>query len=231
MMNGIIYKPSCRKGKGVLFSREYSSMRADYLSMLRSNLPAVFGLAILICVFVAGCSRTPQPAVGTAPTSVPVRLSTVEPTVVSVPLATVAPTNVTAPTLEPVPTNAPVSTAIGATPTLTSGILTVVDSANRKVTLTGKPQRIVSLAPSTTEMVYALGAGDRMVGADTFSDYPAAAKDLPRISDGFNQNYEQIVALKPDLVLAAGITAPEVIKKARGLEFECFGSRFRPHDF
>lgn len=56
-----------------------------------------------------------------------------------------------------------------------------------------------------------------MVGADTFSDYPAAAKDLPRVSDGFNPNYEQVVALKPDLVLAAGITAPEVIKKLEDL--------------
>lgn len=63
-----------------------------------------------------------------------------------------------------------------------------------------RPERIVSLAPSVTEMVYAVGAGDRVVGVDRFSDYPPDARKKPRIGD-MNVNYERVVALKPDLVI------------------------------
>lgn len=98
-------------------------------------------------------------------------------------------------------------------PTPASAAVTVTDSAGRTTTFATVPQRIISLAPSTTEIVCALGACDKLVGVDTFSDFPASVKTLPRISDGFNPNYEAIVAAQPDLVLAAGITAPDVISK------------------
>jgi iron complex transport system substrate-binding protein len=82
----------------------------------------------------------------------------------------------------------------------------------------GIPQRIVSLAPSTTELAYALDLAPQLLAVDDFSNYPVAAGDLPKIG-GSNgaYNYEQIVALKPDVVLAAGITAPDAVQKLEGL--------------
>ena len=62
--------------------------------------------------------------------------------------------------------------------------------------------RIVSLAPNVTEMIYALGAGDLLAGADVASDFPAAAKGLPKVGNGLTPNIEKIVALKPTLVIA-----------------------------
>src|SRR5437764_5461241 len=63
------------------------------------------------------------------------------------------------------------------------------------------PRRIVSLAPNVTEIVFALGAGDRLVGTDDFSDEPARAKSLPKVG-GVQPDVEKIVALRPDLVIA-----------------------------
>lgn len=63
------------------------------------------------------------------------------------------------------------------------------------------PQRIISLAPHVTELLYAVGAGKQLVGADVSSDYPAAAKQLPRIGDYSRVNFERIAALRPDLVI------------------------------
>ena len=68
---------------------------------------------------------------------------------------------------------------------------------------TGELQRrIVSLAPHLTELVFAAGAGDALVGVVEYSDYPVAAKSLPRIGDAFRIDIERVIALNPDLVLA-----------------------------
>lgn len=67
--------------------------------------------------------------------------------------------------------------------------------------LQSTPERIISLAPDITEIVYALGLGDKLVGATTYCTYPEAAKKLPR-TGGFGQyNFEAILSLKPDLVI------------------------------
>ncbi len=80
-------------------------------------------------------------------------------------------------------------------------------------------ERVISLAPHLTEMVYALGAGDQLVGVMRFSDYPAEAKKLPVIGDAYALNYEQIVAAKPTLVLAwKGGTPEKQIEKLRSLK-------------
>lgn len=63
-------------------------------------------------------------------------------------------------------------------------------------------RRIVSLAPNITELLFAAGAGARIAGASAYSDYPAAASRLPRIGDAFRFDYERILALQPDLVVA-----------------------------
>jgi iron complex transport system substrate-binding protein len=116
----------------------------------------------------------------------------------------------------PVPTALPQATAVPAptiAPTAAHAGITLTDAAGRTVTLPGAPARILSLAPSNTEIVCALGACDKLIGRDQFSDYPEQVKSVPVLSDGFNPNYEQIVAAKPDLVLVAAIFSPDTIKK------------------
>jgi iron complex transport system substrate-binding protein len=81
------------------------------------------------------------------------------------------------------------------------------------------PKKIVSLAPSVTEILFALGRGDRLVGVTTFCDYPPQAQKIARIGDFINPNVEAVVAKKPDVVIGvSGATDPE---KAR--EMERFG--------
>ncbi len=121
----------------------------------------------------------------------------------------------------PQPTPAPpTSVSTPASPVAaaaTSSAVTLTDDAGRRVTLYATPQRIVSLAPSTTEIAFALGIGNRIVAADTYSDYPAEAKNLPKIKT-FPVNFEQVVSLQPDLVLAAGIQSQDDIKKLSDLK-------------
>ena len=78
---------------------------------------------------------------------------------------------------------------------------TLTDHLGRRVTLPERPQRIVSLAPSLTETVYALGAGDRLVGVTNYCDFPVEAQSKPKIGDMLNPNLERITAMHPDLVL------------------------------
>lgn len=80
---------------------------------------------------------------------------------------------------------------------------TVVDDRGRSVTLARAPQRIVSLLPSLTESVCALGACARLVGTDRFSNWPEAVRALPKLGGIEDAQTERIVALKPDLVLVA----------------------------
>jgi len=79
--------------------------------------------------------------------------------------------------------------------------LTVTDDAGRTLRLPGPAQRIVSLAPHATELLFAAGAGDHVVGVSAFSDYPEAARLLPQISGGVRMDIERVVALKPDLAI------------------------------
>jgi iron complex transport system substrate-binding protein len=80
--------------------------------------------------------------------------------------------------------------------------LTVVDMLGREVVLPAPPRRIVSLVPSATELIYALGGEDRLVGRTDFCDYPPAAKAKPSVGGMISPSLETIAALKPDLVIA-----------------------------
>ena len=82
-----------------------------------------------------------------------------------------------------------------------AALLTVVDDAGRSVVFNGPPQRILALTPSNTEIMFALGAEDRIVAVDQWSDYPPAANAKPKISP-LNPSLEQIVKLSPDLILS-----------------------------
>ncbi len=104
----------------------------------------------------------------------------------------------------------------GAPATTTApGPIVLVDGLGRSVTLAAPARQIVSIAPSGTEILFAIGAGAQVIGRDHNSDYPEAAKEIADIggSDVYDKlNTELILSLKPDLVLAGHITPPEQIK-------------------
>ncbi|WP_420813215.1 cobalamin-binding protein [Pararobbsia silviterrae] len=79
--------------------------------------------------------------------------------------------------------------------------ITVTDDSGAVVTLQAPAHRVISLAPHTTELIYAAGGADAIVGAVSFSDYPSAARALPRVGDNQALDLEKIVALKPDLLV------------------------------
>ncbi|WP_354681135.1 cobalamin-binding protein [Cupriavidus plantarum] len=79
--------------------------------------------------------------------------------------------------------------------------VTATDDAGQAVTLAQPARRIVSLAPHVTELIYAAGGGDRIVGTVTYSDYPHEARDIPRVGDNKSLDLERIAALKPDLIV------------------------------
>ena len=100
-------------------------------------------------------------------------------------------------------------TACTQTSTLSS--VTYVDDIGRTVQINGIPQRIISLSPSNTEMVYALGLQDKLVGVTSYDNYPPDAKDKPVVSDYSTVDLEKIVNAKPDLVLADSIHKNDTI--------------------
>ncbi|MEE8448161.1 MAG: cobalamin-binding protein [Thermodesulfobacteriota bacterium] len=102
------------------------------------------------------------------------------------------------------------------------------DARGRPVRVSYPPQRIVSLAPSITENLFALGLGDRIVGVTVYCDYPPQAKEKEKVGGGINPSLEKIVSLKPDLVLglegASSLGAMSSLKKL-GLAVYLFDSR------
>lgn len=120
-----------------------------------------------------------------------------------------------APTAEP----APVATEIPATVAVVTEAPAVeeikfTDALGNEIVLTETPQRIVSLAPSITEILFEIGAGGQVVGRTDYCDYPEEVKDLPSIG-GFSSesiSLETIISLEPDLVIGGSVYQAEVIK-------------------
>ncbi len=83
-----------------------------------------------------------------------------------------------------------------------SKMRSVVDETGRRIEVPARIERIVSLAPNLTEILYALGLEDRLVGVTTHCDYPPAAQEKPKVGDVVNPSLEKILELRPDLVLA-----------------------------
>lgn len=84
-----------------------------------------------------------------------------------------------------------------------TGTREVVDDAGRRVRIPLRPERIITLAPNLTEIVYAVGAGPRLVGNTTFCDYPAEAKQVAKVGDTLHPSIERIIALRPQLILVS----------------------------
>jgi len=95
--------------------------------------------------------------------------------------------------------------------------ITVVDDHGTTLTLPATPRRVISLAPNVTEILFSLGLGREVVGVSSYSNYPAAAAKLPIVFNLTSLNIEKIVALKPDLLITAGIVPQVSIDKLRGL--------------
>ena len=101
---------------------------------------------------------------------------------------------------------------------------TFVDMVGRRVELQKPPRRIISLAPSLTEILFALGAGDSVVGVTDYADYPTEAGGKPTVGGGVDPDLEVIVALQPDLVLiAADANRWETLIQLEQLQIPVFG--------
>lgn len=90
--------------------------------------------------------------------------------------------------------------------------VTVVDDAGRRVTVRQPAQRVISMAPHATELLFAAGGGARVVGAMNYSDYPEAAKTIPLVGSNSQIDMERVLALKPDLIVVwhTGNTARQI---------------------
>jgi iron complex transport system substrate-binding protein len=93
-----------------------------------------------------------------------------------------------------------------------AGALTAVDDGGRRVSFDRPPERVVTLAPSLAELVFAAGAGAALVGVSALSDYPAEARRIARVGDASRLDVERVLALRPDLVLVwqRGATSREL---------------------
>lgn len=89
-----------------------------------------------------------------------------------------------------------------------------VDDRGRLVSLAAPAQRIVSLSPAITELLFAAGAGSRVIAASEFSDYPAQARLLPRVARASSIDLERIAALHPDLIVAWASGYPPAMEDA-----------------
>lgn len=95
--------------------------------------------------------------------------------------------------------------------------VTISDDAGRPVTIEKEPARIVSLAPANTEILFAIGAGDRVVGVTTYDDYPPEVAEIAQVGDFAGPNLEAVAAAEPDLVLATTGVQGDVIAKLEEL--------------
>jgi iron complex transport system substrate-binding protein len=99
-----------------------------------------------------------------------------------------------------------------------------IDATGSRVELASPAQRIVSLAPHTTELLFAAGAGTRVVGVLAPADWPAEARTLPRVGDSSRLDFERILALKPDLAVVWPYLGPGQVERLRALRIPVFVS-------
>ncbi len=141
-------------------------------------------------------------------------------------MALAACTGTATPTMTIPPTEAPTqppTTSPTMAPEPTPEPIVLTDALGRELVLDNPVQRVVSIAPSNTEILFAVGAGDLLVGRDEFSDYPEAVVEVPSIGSTYGDlNVEAIVGLDPDLVLVADINPPEQIQAMEEVDLLVF---------
>ncbi|MCK4221900.1 MAG: cobalamin-binding protein [Dehalococcoidia bacterium] len=111
---------------------------------------------------------------------------------------------------------------VGCSPSEPTSAGAFVDDLGRPVSIEEVPQTIVSLAPSNTEILFALGLGDKVVGVTKHCDYPQEASEKEKIGGYSTPDLEKIVALQPDLILASSIHEKEVIPSLEEMGFTVF---------
>jgi iron complex transport system substrate-binding protein len=110
-----------------------------------------------------------------------------------------------------------------AAPQAPSAAITIKDGLGRSISLANPPKKIVSLAPSNTEILFAIGAGPQMAARDDFSDTPNEAKQLPSVGSWMGKyNMETLASLQPDLVLASSLNTEQQVKAIEDLKITVF---------
>lgn len=101
--------------------------------------------------------------------------------------------------------------------------LTITDNLNREVTILRQPERIISLAPANTEILFALELGEKVVGVTNICNYPPQVQEKQNIGDYDNPNLEKIIELEPDLILASHGNPTELIDQLEELNYTVVG--------
>lgn len=102
--------------------------------------------------------------------------------------------------------------------------LTITDDLGRTITLKSEPKRIIAMLPSHTETLFAIGAGDKLVAVDKYSNYPKDATDkLAKVGSAFQPDLEKILALKPDLILADESKSSKLVSKLEAAGLTVYG--------
>lgn len=103
------------------------------------------------------------------------------------------------------------ATQVGPAPTASPVV--IMDGLNRAIQFDTSAQKIISIAPSNTEILFAVGAGSQVIARDEFSDYPQEVQALPSVGGGFGQlDVEKMISLQPDLVLASQLTPADQVE-------------------
>lgn len=105
--------------------------------------------------------------------------------------------------------------------------LKVKDDLGREIEIPRRPQRIVSLSPSNTEILFALGLGDRVMGVTEYCNYPQAAKEKPKVGGFADPDIGKIASLNPDLILSYGLIQKAIVEKLEKRGLKTFW--FNPH--
>ena len=113
--------------------------------------------------------------------------------------------------------------ALVISPAVQSSPVGITDDLGNEVELDEAPERIISLAPNITEMLFAVGLGDRVVGITTFCDYPEEAMEVDTIGSITEPNIEAIVSKEPDLIVADGINPMDVLERLQELDMNVVG--------
>lgn len=171
--------------------------------MQKNPVPIALSFLFLLSLLLGACAPAAPSITETsppAPTSIPTQTS--QPTATQPP----QPSATSEPMEEP-----------------TAELMVLTDGLGKEYSLEQPFQRVVSLAPSNTEILFAVGAGDQVVGRDAFSDYPEAALQVADIGGGFGEiDTETLIAADPDLVLASELNAPEQIASLENLGLSVF---------
>ena len=146
--------------------------------MKKNQLLALLLAAVMLLAVLTGCAAKTEPA-----QEEPAQSETAPETETSAPAEE-----------EPAPAEEPEAEDTASTATLT-------DMTGREITLDAPAERVVALTASDCEILYALGAGDLLVGRGEYCDYPAEVLDVPSVQSGYDTNIEQIIALEPQVLL------------------------------